>query len=460
MTTSLLPLVKSSTHYHRDLAPYRPTRTFTMAASGGVWAPVALRLLRSAASNATKVIRTKLPSGAKTAQARNFSSHGRQPVHPTAFLRQTRSGRWSSARVYQQVNSTVRRWISGSNGTAAPRFDRSQFPSSQTSRRVSQFSGRAPFASTLRPNLTGGTLSRTQGGYTFAGGKGARYFSHTPAAPAQVVQNVGVAMRAFFLSGQKARFDGLNERGDKRYRAVSTREAETATKLAGISRFEAGSFIDFNLSPTVTALSPLAAAIPFPSAVAASGDVTLNREGFLDVLSEDFGRALKDLATIYADLKRLAVLGDLPITLENGQSTLRVRFPGVDGQTVERLCEDLGLQRGVVGQDSNFDASVGVAMALKFPLAPNGEEDTFTSPGGSLRSLTGYGSDTNSEDAFLEEVFADAELAENPWLSDPEGYESMSPVEVSSGTQCSQDFDGLEGIYRFMEECDRARGRL
>lgn len=432
-----------------------------MAASGGVWAPVALRLLRSAASNATKTIRTKLSSGAsKTVQVRNLSSTGRQAIHPTAFLRQKRSGRWSTSNVYQQVNTTVRRWVSGSNGSAT-RFDRTQFPSSQTSRRVGQFTGRAPFASTLRPNLTGGALPRTQGGYTLGGGKGTRYFSHTPAAPAQVVQNVGVAMRAFFLSGQKARFDGMNERGDKRYRAVSTREAETATKLAGISRFEAGSFIDFNLSPTVTAVGSLAAAMPFPSAAAAAaaGDVTLNREGFLDVLSEDFGRALKDLATIYADLRRLAVLGDLPISLENGRGTLRVRFPGVDSQTVERLCGDLGLQRGVVGEDADFDASMGVSMALKFPMAPDNDGDTITSPGGSLRSLTGY-SQEDSDEAFLDEVFANPELADHEWLSDPEGYESMSPVEVSSGTQCSQDFEGLEGIYRFLDECDRAKGRI
>ncbi|KAH6682114.1 hypothetical protein F5X68DRAFT_211182 [Plectosphaerella plurivora] len=435
-----------------------------MAASGGVWAPVALRLLRSAATNATNTIRTKLAGSAtkfQTVQARNLSSGGRHPVHPTAFLRQKRSGRWSSARIYQKVNSTVRRWVSGSNG-AGPRFDRTKFPSSQTASRVSQFTGRAPFASTLRPNLTGGALPRTQGGYTLGGGaKGARYFSHTPAAPAQVVQNVGVAMRAFLLSGQKARFDGLNERGDKRYRAVSACEADTAAKMERMSRFQPGSFVDFNLSPTVTALSPLAAAaIPFPAGLAAGGDISLNREGLMDVLSEDFGRALKDLATIYADLKRLAILGDLPITTENGGSTLRVRFPGVDAQTVERLCEDIGLQRGLVGQDADFDEAMGASMALKFPLAPEGDGiDTLTSPGGTLRSLTGLSAE-DSEDGFLDEAFIDAEMAENPWLSDPEGYESRSPEEVSSGTHCSEEFDGLEGIYRFMAECDRARGRI
>ncbi|EEY20002.1 conserved hypothetical protein [Verticillium alfalfae VaMs.102] len=424
-----------------------------MAASGGVWAPVAMRLLRSAAANASKAIRHTFPNAPKLQPApiRSAISTGRHPIHPAALLRQRRSARWSSTKAYQHVQSAARRWMSsGNTASASPRFDRTKFPTSNTSRRVAQGTGRAPFASTLRPNLTGGTLCRTQGGYSTGGG--ARYFSHTPAAPAQVVQNVGVAMRAFFLSGQKARFDGLNERGDKRYRAVSTLEHEAGCRLAKVSRFEPGSFVDFQLSPTVTALSPLAAAFPFRAGTKEDG-VTLNRDGFLDVLSEDFGRALKDLTAVFADLKRLAVLGDLPVTLEKS-NIIRVRFPGVDAATAERLCDDVGLQRGAVYQDPEFNTNGGVQVALKFPFAPDSQasEKTMTSPGGTLRSLSGL------SEAF-DDAFVDAEMAENPWLSDPEGYESMSPPPLSSGTHCSQEFDGLEGIYRFMEECDRAKGR-
>ncbi|KAL2759134.1 hypothetical protein ACRALDRAFT_1062180 [Sodiomyces alcalophilus JCM 7366] len=423
-----------------------------MATSGGAWAPVALRFIRVAATNASKLIRNKLSSGAvrvQPVQVLNASSKG-QPIHPVAFLRQRRSGRWYSTQTYRNAHNVVRRWISsGSSGPSAPRFDRTKFPTSNTARRVAQGTGRAPFASTLRPNLTGGALPRTQGGYSMGGG--ARYFSHTPAAPAQVVHNVGVAMRAFLLSGKKARFDGLNERGDKRYRTVSALEHEARCKMARLSRFAPGSYVDFQLSPTVTALSPLAAAFPFPSAPAEINEAaaTLNQEGFLDVLSEDFGRALKDLAITFADLRRLAVLGNLPITLEKS-NTLRVRFPGVDVETAERLCEDVGLQRGVIGQDADFDASGDVSVALKFPFAPDSEaaDKTITSPSGSsLRSVSGY------EDAFIEDGFTDGDIAENPWLSDPEGT-------PSSGTHCSQDFEGLEGIYRFIEECDSARDRF
>jgi hypothetical protein len=189
---------------------------------------------------------------------------------------------------------------------------------------------------------------------------------------------------------------------------------------------------------------------------------SLNAEGFLDVLSVDFARALKDLAAVMNDLKRLSSLGDLPVQLE-GDNRLRVRFPGVDADTVERLCDDVGVQRGVVGQDADFDASAGVPVALKFPFAPDAQDGlakTITSPGGTMRS---HQSDLSSfED---DQVLLDEFMGGNPWLSspEPEGYESMdgsSPPGLSSYEHCSADFEGLEGIYRFLEECDQARGRL
>ncbi|KAI1773960.1 hypothetical protein F4818DRAFT_420368 [Hypoxylon cercidicola] len=351
------------------------------------------------------------------------------------------------------------------DASAAARVDRARFLNTQTGRAVAQFTGRAPFASTLRPNLTGGALPRTAGGYGLGSGRigGARYFSHAPAAQAQVVQNVSAAVRAFWISGQKAQFDGLNARGERRYRAVSTLQDETARKMAAVSRNVPGSYIDFRLSPTVTALSPLAAAFPYPSAgfkAPALDATTLNTDGFLDVLSVDFARALKELTMTLADIKKLSSLGDLPIQLEKG-NVIRVRFPGVDAETVESLCDDLGLTRGVVMEDSDFEADMAVKMALKFPFAPGAENgssgmQTLTSPGGSLRS----------QDSFFatgEELFEDgfSEMEDNPWLSLPdeteEGYESISPP-ISSGEHCSEDFEGLEGVYRFLEECDRARG--
>lgn len=359
----------------------------------------------------------------------------------------------------------VRRFITSERAAAnGSRFGRYKGPTSNTSRRVAQFSGRAPFASTLRPNLTGGAMPRTAGGYSLGGGGGARYFSHTPVAPAQVIQNVSQAMRAFFLSGQKIRYDGVGPRGEVRYRAVSGLEDEAMRKLADIPRFAPGAYIDFQLSPTLTALSPLAAALaaaPQSSVFhneATSVSPSLNTEGFLDVLSADFGRTLKDLTAVFADLQRLSVLGDLPVSLEKN-NILRVRFPGVDTATIEQLCDDIGIQRGYVGQDPDLDLAMGAPVALQFPFAPDTDK-VLTSPGGSVRSLEGHELDQSSlsSDSFIRDGFA-YEASDNPWLSETDEYESISPP-GSSAEHHPGDFEGLEGIYRFLEECDRAKGRL
>lgn len=296
---------------------------------------------------------------------------------------------------------------------------------------------------------------------------GQRYFSHAPASQAQVVQNVSQAMRAFWLSGQRAHFDGYGANGEKTYRPVSALQESTVRKMASMSRIVPGSFIDFQITPTVTALSPLAAAAAMAAVAGYEvkpeiGAATLNAEGFLDVLSTDFARQLKALTAVMADLKRLAALGDLPITMEKN-NTLRVRFPGLDADTVERLCDDVGVQRGIVRQDPEFDSSYGAPMTLQFPFAPDAEEDaqTYTSPGGSLRSHQSEVSSLEEDEALFDEI-----LDENPWLSTPsvefipeDGYESMSPPVGSSGEHVSEDFEGLEGIYRFLEECDQIRAR-
>jgi hypothetical protein len=449
-----------------------------MPPTGGLWASQALRLLSKNVAAGTKMIRSKVaaavsrPLGAAELQPVAVRNGARQPIHPAAWLRQQKRGaRWyNTAGSY--VNAAVRRYISTGAKNSAPHFVRSSFPSSQTSRAVAQLAGRAPFASTLRPNLTGGALPRTAGGDAAPGmgrAGGARYFSHTPTAPAQVVQNVSQAMRAFWISGQRAVYDG-EEAGKPRYRAVNTAQEEARLRLERMPRNAPGSFIDFRINPTVTALSPLG--ITFPNvteegfglaAKPAMGASTLNTEGFLGVLSGDFARVLKDLAAVMTDLKKIAILGDLPISLEKGGTVLRIRFPGVDAGTVESLCDDVGVSRGIVGQDPGFDASAGVAVALKFPYAPDeARARTITSPGGSMRSHDSSLSDLD-EDAVLEEGFFFESSEENPWLApgDHEGYESMSPPLYSnSGEHCSEDFEGLEGVYRFLEECNAARGNF
>jgi hypothetical protein len=253
------------------------------------------------------------------------------------------------------------------------------------------------------------------------------------------------------LSGHKAQFDGITPAGEKRYRTITNLQEETCRKMQFVSKTVPGSFIDFYVNPTVTALSPLGATFPYRSAAMVQAPPTLNTEGFLDVLSTDFSRALKDLAATMNDLKRLSSLGDLPITLEQ-KSILRIRFPGCDAETVGRLCDEVGVQRGIIHQDPDFDANAGVHIALMFPYAPTSEH-TLSSPGGSLRSQTGHG---------YEEL---SEVVDSSWLSGLKGYESMKDVSEGESAyfakpsehQNSSDYEGLEGIHYFLEQCDNAR---
>ncbi|KID76947.1 uncharacterized protein G6M90_00g102330 [Metarhizium brunneum] len=441
-----------------------------MASQGAMWGFTTLRFLRFAVAKTTKAVRIKIADATRPLQGQiqaipvRSGSTGRQPVHPAALLKQQRRGsRWFSGTTTQNINHLVRRYIS-SERTGASRFDRSKLPSSNTSRRIASFSGRAPFANTLRPNLTGGAMPRTAGGYSIGGG--ARYFSHAPAAPAQVVQNVSQAMRGFLLSGKKLRYDGVGPYGERRYRAVSKLEDEAMNRMAAIPSFIPGSFIDFQMSPVITALSPLAAAVVRASSDsifqtdAVAEPTVLDTEGFLEVLSADLRRARKHLKAVMSDLQRLKALGGLPVSLEPG-GKLRVRFPGTDAVSVERLCDDMGIERGIIGQDPDFDSAAGARVALKFPFAPESER-AISSPGGSARSLTGYELDDVEsfleDDSFVREAFA-CEMAESPWVSEPEGYESMSPP-VQPQERVSNEFQRYDEIYRFLAECDRGKGRL
>ncbi|KAK2073575.1 hypothetical protein P8C59_007850 [Phyllachora maydis] len=452
-----------------------------MPPAGGMWAMTALRVFTRNVASTTKQLRAKFATATATRPLANDAAahvqivharaHVRQTVHPVAWARQQKraAGTHWSARAGIYIRHAVRHLSSSSSNSggggarAAPVLARaSAYAVCSTGRAVARLAGRAPFASALRPNLTGGALPRTAGGYTLGGGS--RYFSHAPAAPAHVVHNVGVAMRAFCLAGQRARYDGAGADGCPRFRAVSAAQEEARLRVeraAGGGRAH-GSFVDFRISPVVTALSPLGGALPFATVEgfgvaekAEAGAATLNMEGFLDVLSVDFARALNDLAAVMADLKKLAALGDLPIAMGKGSTVLRVRFPGVDADAVERLCDDMGVSRGVVHQDAGFDTA---EAAFRFPCAPSeASAKASSSPGGSLRSHDSELSELEEDQAFLDE------FENNPWFSsdDHEGHESTSPPVFGRGEdeRRSGGSEGLEGLHRFLAECVRARGQ-
>jgi hypothetical protein len=406
---------------------------------------------------------------------RNTPTH---PISRAAYLRQSK-GRWYTT--HSAVNAALRRFTTAARSSGS-KYNRSSLPTSATATAVSRLTARAPFASTLRPNLTGGAFPRTAGGYSLgSGGQGARYFSHSPAAPAQVVNNVSLAVRAFWLSGQKAQYDGVDSRsGEKKYRAVSALREKTGRKMQALPRSTPGSYVEFKISPTVTALGPLA------GQKAGAGERSLESDGLLEALSGDFARALKDLAVVFTDLKRLTGLGDLPLSFPN-PSSLLVHFPGCDQHTVERLCDEVGVSRGIVRQDEDFDASIGANVALLFPYADSRLPSevssdhshatrrevidwkamlspTTVSPGFSKHSDAGL-------DGYYEDIGA-AVKDDTPWQSPSlEGYSSLGESENGdvyvhsnsqpplSGEDVSR-YEGVEGIYRFLEECDGALQRL
>jgi hypothetical protein len=278
------------------------------------------------------------------------------------------------------------------------------------------------------------------------------------------------------ISGKKAHYDGVNPRsGAKRYKSVSALEDQITRTMNKVPKATPGTTINFNINPTVTALTTLKPMKAYPAFT--HGRDTLNQDGLLDMLSVDFSRAVKELAAVLGDLQRLSSLGDLPITYDD--STLKVHFPGCDGDSVEILCNELGIQRGVVNQDEDFDSFVGTEIALLFPFAPSqtpsecsffekdvsGRQNTAPIDWQSMMPPPGFTSpdeySTHSEDGY---EFEDG-VEENPWISSPSGYDSLHTSDVEDSMVLADthdmhtplEYQGIEGIYRFLEQCEPHR---
>ncbi|EFE43646.1 hypothetical protein TRV_01608 [Trichophyton verrucosum HKI 0517] len=430
--------------------------------SGHQLIPKVWRVARFAFEKTARAIRNRLPDApeprALQLQPAYIRPSARTPANRIAALRsQTRS--FTTGRVSSRA-AGIR--------TAQPLKIATQ---------VSRLTTRTPFASALRPNLTGGAFCRTAGGYAIGAGRigGARYFSSSPTCPAQVIQNVSVAMRSFWLSGQRIRFDGIDKRtGAKKYKVVTPLQQEAGRKMDAISPAASGSYVDFKVSPTITALGCFKS-MQKGSSFAADEQPTLNSAGLLDLLSGDFARVLKELAAVLNDLKKLAALGDLPISLQD-QSTIRVRFPGCDADTVERLCIEAGVQRGVVGQDEDFESKNGAEMALLFPFAPSHQH----SESGSCPCESPF-MRTPEYVNWQEMMLSDKSISpfgtpegdfsllnlseENPWARQPSDFSSVGISELGDRaffpdirypTPTASDYGGIEGVCRFIEECNRA----
>ncbi|KAL8794491.1 MAG: hypothetical protein Q9195_002964 [Heterodermia aff. obscurata] len=453
--------------------------------SGHSLVPKVWKIVKFAVDKTSSAVRSKFPQSSTTStsnvvlQPIRISSQA-DPLHPLSRVRQSRQSQY---RWFSTTAGNLRDQASQAKG-----YDRSSFDVARVAKGVRQ-RGAVPFASTLRPNLTGGALPRTAGGYCLGGtGRGVRHFSQTPSCQAQVIQNVNAGIRAFFLGGGKARFDGVDPfTGEKRFRRVTKTEDEVLNAFEKhMSGDVRGTTLEFQLSPTITALIP-------------STSQTLGSVNVLDALSVDFARALKDLSLTLSDLRRLSALGDLPLELTTTSKgpTLSVRFVGCDGDTVARLCEELGVFRGIVREDERWDEEKDVEMALLFPFAPTSrsgseyfeplvpvdteiaaeqvEWQAMMSPSVGIHTPGSTASyehihgpamtpayDSASSSGY--ESMRESELADgDPYMHyHAPSHRHQTASRASAGTNHqsqSHNFEGLEGIYRFLRECDDARGK-
>ena len=319
-----------------------------------------------------------------------------------------------------------------------------------------------------------------------------------------MVHNVSAGIRAFFVGGGKARFDGVDPAtGEKRFRSVSATEDAVYTQWESpISSSMKGTNLEFKLSPTITALCP-----SFSSIKPSFDTTSLNDIDLLSTLTSDFARAIQDLSLLLSDLRALSAFGDLPISLTHTRTgpILSVRFPGCDADLVSRLCDEVGVRRGVAVEDEGWHAAqVGnagqaekdVEMALLFPFAPNdtsspsseGEKYYFGNPTRRQRhpeqlDWRNMLSPSQRSQCTSESLQDNHSIIEDMTLKSPDlhahspisGYESLresdfasedpyfptaSPARtaITHRTRAEGgEYEGLEGIYKFLQVCEEAR---
>jgi len=356
---------------------------------------------------------------------------------------------------------------------------RRSYSVSKTSRLIAQTPSAATFSSPLRPNLTGGALPRSAGGYSLGGSAGRRAFSHVPAAQAQLVQNVSAAVRAFLIGGGRAKYAGRDPRtGEKRFVSVGVNEDKIARTVKDAKVFGQkevrGTSVEFCVVPQLDAMD--------------LGDESKTLNGVMKPLAGDFARSLSGLAAVHGDLKRLSELGDLPIT-QPRPGWIAVRFPGCDAEAVASLCDEVGVSRGIIREDASWMEEKDVRMALLFPSAPSDAEnedddagDYFYSPkrpagarhedeerhcsawtvDESLSPLPS--TQLSSGQMTVAQSFEHVDEAEsmvswrpNPWEEDGSSEGSLEQTPAGQKSKAGQ-YD-VESIYRFLAECDQRIAR-
>lgn len=301
---------------------------------------------------------------------------------------------------------------------------------------------------------------------------------------------MSAGIRAFFVGGGKARYDGVDPiTGEKRFRSVSHTEDVVYNKWERSMGSMKGTSLQFKLGPTITALCP-AFSTQQQDLDSRIGITSLNSINLLDTLASDFARALKDLSLILADLRRLSAFGDLPISLLTTDygPILSVRFPGCDADLVYSLCDEVGVRRGVVVEDDAWGSMAeggekDVEMALLFPFAPSTSplivsEDNdgayyFDENPVQQEKLEWRGMLSPSTHGDLlhdNNSFEDIAMTlKSPMIhpDSPSGYESLRDSDFASDdpyyqmptlqAPTHQGYEGVEGIYKFLQVCEDSR---
>lgn len=287
-----------------------------------------------------------------------------------------------------------------------------------------------------------------------------------------MIHNVNAGIRAFFVGGGKAGFDGVDPiTGEKRFKTVRPTEDKVLRTFDTVkSAAVKGTNLEFRLSPTITALLPSASF---------EKQESLSTEGLLSALSTDFAHALRTLSLTLSDLKRLSALGSLPVSLTHSAKgpILSVRFAGCDAEIVSLLCEELGVFNGIVRQDAEWDDSKEVEMALLFPFAPTRLDspesdcaaDYFEHSPKSPEQLEWQGMMTPSTKMDTPSSTMSYDHLAHPIMlsASPSGYDSMGGSDFgdenpyfgsrSPRTAQGRAGDDFQGIMRFLAECEDAR---
>lgn len=325
---------------------------------------------------------------------------------------------------------------------------------------VSNMTKTTPFATALRPKLTGGAFPRTTSGYSFGNGgtAGARFFSHGPAAPAEVIHQVSQAFRAMATSGK----DCVGEFQKSKNRRNASVLAYLKAQLVQ-NGTAPGAYVDFYM--------PL----------------NLNRMGFTSTLnSELLGYGM----IVMSELRKLASLGNLPVTFK--EDTIRIHFAGCERETVKQLCNDVGLILGIIGeeepfaywllmptpapsviQDTVLPADRVTETALDWQdmlsescLSEGGkltEDGTQYTPAvtGSIASSLSSEQPSSGESVWLSDFLPSSGLLNTPEHLPSQGSVRSVSAEQKLPTRCTEptpptyDLDlDLEGLRRFLAACE------